>query len=220
MERIEDLMIGNLKIYQDDELYRFTSDSILLTKFTKVKKNDIVADFCSGTGIVGIHLYALNPTIKKVCLFEIQKELSALSQKSIKLNNLENIFEVYNIPIQEISSSFNNYFSLITVNPPFFKENTEKCEDIRIAMCREEITVNLEEIIKISAKKLKFGGRLNMVNKADRLAEIFYLMKLYKLEPKKLQFISGGIDKEPYLVLIEGVKGGKEGLKILKTLVN
>ena len=105
MEKLEDLMIGGLKIYQDDELYRFTSDSILLTKFTKVKKNDIVADFCSGTGIVGLHLYALNPTIKKVFLFEIQKELSTLSEKSVKLNNLEEVFEVYNMPIQQIPSS-------------------------------------------------------------------------------------------------------------------
>ncbi|MBR2614727.1 MAG: methyltransferase [Clostridia bacterium] len=219
MERLEDLMIGGLKIYQDDDLYCFTSDSILLTKFVSVKKNDIVADFCSGSGIVGLHLYALNPTIKKVYLFELQKELSSLSKKSVELNGLTEVFDVQNIPIQKIGNEFNNYFSLITVNPPFFKKDTQKALDIKIAICREEITVNLEEIIKIASKKLKFGGRFNMVNKSDRLAEIFYLMKSYKLEPKKLQFVKNG-DKEPYLVMVEGVKGGKEGLKILKTLEN
>ena len=212
-------MIGGLKIYQDDDLYCFTSDSILLTKFVSVKKNDIVADFCSGSGIVGLHLYALNPTIKKVYLFELQKELSSLSKKSVELNGLTEVFDVQNIPIQKIGNEFNNYFSLITVNPPFFKKDTQKALDIKIAICREEITVNLEEIIKIASKKLKFGGRFNMVNKSDRLAEIFYLMKSYKLEPKKLQFVKNG-DKEPYLVMVEGVKGGKEGLKILKTLEN
>ena len=202
MERLEDLMIGGLKIYQDDDLYCFTSDSILLTKFVSVKKNDIVADFCSGSGIVGLHLYALNPTIKKVYLFELQKELSSLSKKSVELNGLTEVFDVQNIPIQKIGNEFNNYFSLITVNPPFFKKDTQKALDIKIA-----------------SKKLKFGGRFNMVNKSDRLAEIFYLMKSYKLEPKKLQFVKNG-DKEPYLVMVEGVKGGKEGLKILKTLEN
>ena len=125
MEKLEDLMIGGLKIYQDDELYRFTSDSILLSRFVKVKKNDIVADFCSGCGIVGLHLYALNPTIKKVYLFEIQKELANLSQKSVELNCLTDIFSVHNIPIQEIGNEFNEFFSLITVNPPFFKKNTQ-----------------------------------------------------------------------------------------------
>ncbi|MBE5756391.1 MAG: hypothetical protein E7342_01190 [Clostridiales bacterium] len=219
MERLEDLMVKGLKIYQDDDLYCFTSDSILLTKFVSVKKNDLVADFCSGCGIVGLHLYALNPTIKKVYLFELQEELSSLSKKSVELNGLTDIFEVQNIPIQKIGNEFNNYFSLITVNPPFFKKDTQKALDIKIAMCREELTVNLEEIISIASKKLKFGGRFNMVNKADRLAEIFYLMKSYKLEPKKLQFVKNG-DKEPYLVMVEGVKGGKEGLKILKTLEN
>jgi len=219
MERLEDLMVKGLKIYQDDDLYCFTSDSILLTKFVSVKKNDLVADFCSGCGIVGLHLYALNPTIKKVYLFLLQEELSSLSKKSVELNGLTDIFEVQNIPIQKIGNEFNNYFSLITVNPPFFKKDTQKALDIKIAMCREELTVNLEEIISIASKKLKFGGRFNMVNKADRLAEIFYLMKSYKLEPKKLQFVKNG-DKEPYLVMVEGVKGGKEGLKILKTLEN
>ena len=60
MERLEDLQINGYKIYQDDKLYHFTSDSVLLSRFTSVKKNDVVADFCSGSGIVGLHLFALN----------------------------------------------------------------------------------------------------------------------------------------------------------------
>ena len=220
MEQLDDLMINGLKIYQDDELYRFTSDAVILSKFVKVKKNDVVADFCSGSGIVGLHLYALNPVVKKIYLIEIQEELSALSKKTVELNGLTSVFEVLNMPIQNLLPSFNEFFSLITVNPPFFKNTKADRENLKIAMCKEEITVTAEDIIKTASKTLKFGGRLNMINKTDRMAEILYLMKTYKIEPKRLQLISGGENKEPYLFTVEGIKGGKEGLKILKTLIN
>ena len=65
-ETLEDLLIDGLKIIQDKTLYRFSSDSVLLSKFASFKKNDVVADFCSGSGIVGIHFFALHRGVKKV----------------------------------------------------------------------------------------------------------------------------------------------------------
>ena len=120
MERLEDLNVLDLKIYQDDQLYCFTSDAVLLSKFTRVKKGDVVADFCSGSGIVGLHLYGLNAdSIKSVTLFEMQKSLFELSVKSIKFNNLTDKFNPVNCKIQEISNEYNGKFSLITCNPPY-----------------------------------------------------------------------------------------------------
>ena len=70
-ESVEELLEGGLKIIQDRSLYRFTSDSVLLSRFAKGKKGDRVADFCAGSGIVGLHFYALNPHVSSVTLFEI-----------------------------------------------------------------------------------------------------------------------------------------------------
>ena len=120
MERIEDLGINGLKIYQDDALYKFTSDSVLLTRFARVKKGDIVADFCSGSGIVGLHLFALNPElIESVTLFELQRPLYDLSLKSININSLEDKFNAVNVRVQDIDNSYNGKFSLIVCNPPY-----------------------------------------------------------------------------------------------------
>ena len=105
MEVIEELLIGNYKIVQDTERYRFTSDSVLLSKFITAKKGETVADFCAGSGIVGLHFYALNTGIKKVVLFELQSELCALSQKTIALNKLENVFSVENVPYSKSRKS-------------------------------------------------------------------------------------------------------------------
>ena len=86
-------------------------------------------------------------------------------------------------------------------------------------MCRAEITLNLSELIKAVSKALKFGGRFNMVHRADRLVDIISEMRKNNIEPKRLQFVSGK-NKKPYLLLIEGVKGGKSGIAIENTTTN
>ncbi|HBF86727.1 MAG TPA: hypothetical protein DDW54_03515, partial [Clostridiales bacterium] len=88
-EKVEDLMIGGLKIIQSDKLYRFSSDSILLSKFAEYKKGDVVADFCAGSGIVGLHFYALNPSAERIDLYELQKPLCDMAERSVALNSLQ-----------------------------------------------------------------------------------------------------------------------------------
>ena len=121
--------------------------------------------------------------------------------------------------LQEIDKSYDDKFSLILCNPPYEKSGFEN-EVYEKAVCRKEITVTLAEIISVAAKKLKFGGRLAMVNRADRLAEIFYTLKEKGLEPKRMQFIRGGENSTPYAVMVEAVKGGKPSLEILPDIVN
>ena len=221
LEVIEELGIDNLKIIQDDTLYRFTSDAVLLSRFATFKKDDIVADFCSGSGIVGIHYYALNKGVKSVDLYEIQKELSHLSYKSVKINNLEDIVNVYNMKIQDIPNDKNDKYSLILCNPPYKKKNSgEVSLDIKKAMCRHEITITQEEIIEIAYKKLKYGGRLCICQRIERFTDMIVKMRQVGLEPSRIQFVVTKEGNPPYLYLIEGVKGVKPQLKVLKNCIN
>ena len=92
-EVVEDMLIDGLKIVQDTRLYRFTSDSVLLSRFAKAKNGDNVADFCAGSGIVAFHFYALNRhNVKNLSftLFEMQEELVELSKKTAAYNRFEN----------------------------------------------------------------------------------------------------------------------------------
>ena len=149
----ESLGIDNLIIYQDDELYRFTSDSVILSRFASGKKNAVVADFCSGSGIVGLHYYALNKCVKSVDLVEIQPELASLSQKTVDDNNLIEVFTVINKPIQELDAEYNGKYHLILCNPPYKKAGGGfKNLDDKIAICRHEVTVTQEEIIEVARK--------------------------------------------------------------------
>ena len=221
MLRLEDLQRENIKVYQDDELYCFTSDAILLSEFTRVKKGDTVADFCAGCGIVGFNLYSINKSlIESVTLFEMQKPLFDLSKKSIEYNGLENKFFAVNEKLQNIGTKYAGKFSLITCNPPYMAIGRGfKDEKDHIAICRAEVELTLSQLISAISTSLKFGGRVNLVHRADRLAEVIWELKSRGIEPKRLQFVKGG-KKEPYLFLLEGVKGGKSGLTVHDSIEN
>ena len=204
-------------VFQDDELYKFTSDAILLSKFVNCKKGEVVADFCAGSGIVGLNFFALNKgLVKSLAFFEMQTPFCDLINKSIQQNNITNLSTVYNMKIQDIGVEHYEKYSLITCNPPYFKATKLKeKENLSVKIAREEIHLTLEELIFKASKCLKFGGRFCMVHIADRLVDTISLMRKYNIEPKILQFVSAK-NKAPYLFLIEAHKGGKSGLKILK----
>ncbi len=222
-EKVEDLMIGGLKIIQSDKLYRFSSDSILLSKFAEYKKGDVVADFCAGSGIVGLHFYALNPSAERIDLYELQKPLCDMAERSVALNSLQGVIFCHNGRVQDIPAEKNGKYSLILCNPPYEKaDGGIKNSSDSLSLCRKEIAVTAEEIISVAAKKLGYRGRLCMCHKTERLTDVLFLLRKYGLEPKRLQFIkrAGKENEKAYLFLVEGVKGAKSGLGLLKDGVN
>lgn len=220
-ETLEDLLIDGLKIIQNKSLYRFSSDAVLLSRFASFKKGDVIADFCAGCGIVGMHFFALNKGVERIDGYEIQPELADTFRRSIEYNGLQDKIFCYNQPIQDIEKQKNCTYSLILCNPPYKKKNSGGTNpEGHIAICRHEIAVTLEEIIEISAKKLKFGGRLAMCQRVERLTDMLSLMRQYKIEPYKLQFVISGDEPKPYLFLVEGVKGITRQLTVLPTIKN
>ncbi len=218
----EELGIDNLIIYQDTDLYRFTSDSIVLSRFAKVKKNEVVADICAGSGIVGIHFFALNSRLcKSVDFFELQTPLYSLCTKSVTENGLNGKLFPHNVRLQDIDKSFDKKFSLVLCNPPYMKVNGGfSAETDSSKLAKAEFAVTFSEIAACAKRLLKFGGRFTFIHRVDRLAEIIYTLKGMNLEPKRLQLLSGTDNKTPYLFLMEAVYGGKEGIDVLETLVN
>lgn len=220
MKKLE-ILSEKIKIFQDDGLYTFTSDSILLSRFATVRPHDVVADFCAGCGVVGFNLYALNERkISSLTFFELQAPLYDLCEENIAVNNLSDKFSAINGRVQDLAKDYFGKFSLIVCNPPYMKSGAgEKNADKTLAAARSEVFLTLEELILAASKGLKFGGRFCMVHRADRLSEIIVLMRKYNIEPKRLAPVAPK-GKDPYLLLIEGVKGGKSGLKFLKTIYN
>ena len=124
-EKIDDLQYKGLKIIQKKDGFCFGMDSVLIANFAKIsRKNAIVADLGTGTGIISI-LIAAKQSPKKVYGFEIQKDLVDMARRSVKYNDLENIVEIENEDIVGISKGkYNKKFDYVVTNPPYKKLET------------------------------------------------------------------------------------------------
>jgi len=212
----DDLQLDGLKLIQHRDGYKFSTDSVLLANFGKAKASDKYLDLCSGSGVVAI-LFSWKNKIKNSFILEIQPRLADMARRSINANNLN--IKVINDDLKNALNYFDyESFDIITVNPPYNTE-IQQVNESEISIATHELKTSLKDIVFISSKLLKFGGKLFMVHRADRLADIIYELKKCKIEPKRLQIVYPKASKEPNLVLIEAKKGAKAGLKIQSPLI-
>jgi tRNA1(Val) A37 N6-methylase TrmN6 len=206
----------NLKIYQDNTMFNFSLDSVLLPNFVTINKN-ITRILDIGCGNAPIPLILSTKTKAKIIGVDIQKESCLLADKSIKLNNLEKQIDIINADIKEYYKTIeSDTFDIITCNPPFFRIEGKSLINNQESksLARHELTLNLEDILMVSRKLLKNNGILALVHRPERLIDIITIMRSNNIEPKRLQFIYPRPTKEANILLIEGRKNGKPGLKI------
>ena len=220
-EIINDLVyFDNLKIVQNKEYFNFSLDSVLLPNFCCLNKSiKKIIDLCTGNAPIPLILSTM--TDAEIIGVEIQKNIYDLAIKSVKINNLDKIIKIINEDVRKIDSYFEtDTFDLITCNPPYFRLNEKSIlnDNSVKSIARHEININLNDIMKISKKLLKNNGSLCLVHRTDRLIEIIDSMKKNNIEPKRIRFIYPKVGKESNLVLIDGHKNGKPGLKILDPL--
>lgn len=219
-ERIDDLHRNNYKIIQNTKGFCFGQDAVLLSGFAKVRKGEKVLDLCTGTGIIPILLEAKTEG-SYFAGIEIQPQCAAMAKRSVELNNLNNKVDIIEGDINKIEEYFlPQCFDVVTCNPPYMKVGTGAyCDNSPKALARHEILCNIDDVFKAANKVLKFGGRLYMVHRPERLVDIFYSARSRAIEPKTLRLVVPYEGKEPNIVLIEFVKGGKAALNIKENMI-
>ncbi|HAE43191.1 MAG TPA: SAM-dependent methyltransferase [Clostridiales bacterium] len=218
-ERIEDLQLKNLRIIQNSEWFCFGIDAVLLSDFAEMKRNSTVVDLGTGTGIIPLLLWGKKEP-KKIIGIEIQKEVADMAERSVRLNNLENSIEILNIDMNNANQVIlSNSIDVVVVNPPYVENNGGIINpESKKAISRHEISCSLEDVVRVASKLLRHGGSFFMVHRPHRLVDIFYQMRIFKVEPKKIRFIHPRAGQQPNMVLIKGVKAGNSELKILEPL--
>ncbi|MCI6464610.1 MAG: tRNA1(Val) (adenine(37)-N6)-methyltransferase [Faecalicatena sp.] len=215
-ERIDDLQLDGYEIIQDPERFCFGIDAVLLSDFVKVKQDETVLDLGTGTGILPI-LLAAKTKGRHFTGLEIQEESADMARRSVMHNGLEDKIDIVTGDIKEAAEILEPaFFDVIVTNPPYMlnQHGLKNPQDAK-AIARHEILCTLDDILRESGKMLRESkGRFYMIHKPFRLAEIMVKMNQYKIEPKRLQFIHPYVDKEPTMVLIEGMKGGRSRVKI------
>ena len=215
------LNFGDMIIYQDNDYFLFSLDSVLLANFVTIKLTDKkIIDLCSGNGPVPM-LMSFR-TKARIFGVELQKYIYDMGLESIKENGLGKQIEFINDDVKNLDKIYESEsFDVVTCNPPYFKyqENSLINENEGKAIARHEVYVKLEDIISTSQYLLNNGGTFAMVHRPDRLIEIINLMQKYGIEPKKIRLVYPKENKNANMLLIEGIKNGKSGLKVEKALI-
>ncbi len=221
MQVINDLLgFKNLKIYQDTDMFNFSLDSVLLPNFVTLGKN-IKKILDIGCGNAPIPLILATKTNANIIGVEIQKDVALLAKKSIKLNNLDKQISIINDDINILKENIpTETFDIITCNPPFFKvnETSNLNNNDYKTIARHEVKLNLKQLMNISKKLLKNKGVLALVNRPERLIDILEEMRKNNIEPKKIRLVYPKKNKDANILLVEGMKNGNPGLKILPPL--
>lgn len=214
-ERLDDLQIGGLELIQNPDGFCFGVDAVFLSDFVRVKPDETVLDMGTGNGIIPVLLSAKTRG-RKFTGLEIQADTADMARRSVAYNHLEDRIEIVTGDIKEAAEIFKPaFFDVITTNPPYMlAEHGLRNPDSAKAIARHEVLCTLDDILRESMRLLQDKGRFYMIHRPFRLTEIMIKMSHYKIEPKRLQFIHPYIDKEPVLVLIEGVRGARSRVTV------
>jgi len=221
-ERIDDLQRGGCRIIQDERLFCFGMDAVLLSAYAQVREGERVLDLCTGNGIVPILCEArLRPMTAQFTGIEIGARSVDLARRSVRLNGQEERIRIIEGDVKRAGELVPSAsFDVVTANPPYMAgghgllgTNAEK------AAARHELLCTLDDVTAAAARALRPGGRFCIVHRPFRMADLFRSLDRHALEVKRLRLVCPFAGSEPNLLLAEAVKGGRAGLKAEPPLV-
>ncbi|MCR5144522.1 MAG: tRNA1(Val) (adenine(37)-N6)-methyltransferase [Lachnospiraceae bacterium] len=219
-ERLDDLQRNGYMIIQNPAKFCFGIDAVLLSDFAKVNPGEKMIDLGTGNGIIPILVESRSKGERYVGL-EIQPESADIARRSVEYNNLEDKISIETGDIKDAAKIFGaSSFDVVTSNPPYMIQNhglTNEADAKTIA--RHEILCDLEDVVRQTSCLLRQKGHCYYVHRPNRLVDLMSLMRKYKIEPKRMRFVYPYVDKEPNMVLIEGIKGGKPNVIVEKPLI-
>lgn len=226
------MLIDNIPLYEGEHIedlgegvglvvskqHTFGTDALLLSYFASPKRSEIACDFGTGCGIIPF-LWLRDGKCKSIFAVEIQENACNQAERSISLNNTGKI-TLFNRDLKDLSDFTAGAFDLVTMNPPYkIQSGGIKNDDAGVTIARHETLCNMDDIAKSAARLLKFGGRLCICHRPERVFDAMTAMRSNGIEPKRLRFVSKKGNTQPWLVLIEGKRGAKNGLKVEAPLV-
>ncbi|WP_453992570.1 tRNA1(Val) (adenine(37)-N6)-methyltransferase [Bacillus nitroreducens] len=219
-ERLDHLLAENLRIIQSPSVFAFSLDTVLLARFVYVpiQKGKII-DLCTGNGVIPLLLSRRSKA--EITGVEIQERIYDMARRSIQYNELSNQLSVIHGDIKDMPEKLGHgKYDVVTCNPPYFPTPNpdEINKNEHLAIARHEIYCTLEDCIRVSSQLVRQGGKVAFVHRPGRLMDILTLMRQYRIEPKRLQFIHPRFGKEANTILVEGIKDGNADLKILPPL--
>lgn len=191
--------------------HRILTDSLLLAAFCTPKPDASVLDLGAGCGTLALSLADRGHRGPITCV-ELEAEAAGLLRRSVSENGLEAQFRVVEGDLRQFKTP--RPFDAVLANPPYFSSGAMPRQAAR-ARARHDGDCTLEQLCRAAAKSLKDGGRLYLCIPPVRLAGLFRALAGADFAPKRLQLVRTEPEREPWLALVEGRRGGGEGLRVL-----
>lgn len=198
--------------------HRFGTDAFLLADFSGYRQKDTVCDLGTGCGIIPLIMQKKMPP---AVTYAVDIQEGAIEQLRLGLERSETTGIVpVCADLKELwEGAPLDRCDLVTCNPPYKAANAgfESVIDAQ-KIARHEIMCDIDDVCRAAERLLKFGGRLCVCNRPERLADVISAMKNHNIEPKRIRFVSKTPDDAPWLFLVEGKKGSKPFMKVEKQL--
>ena len=218
-ETLDEFLDGRLRLIQSARGYRFSIDAVLLARFVTVRPGDVVVDLGAGCGIISL-LLLLEKPVARVLALEIQESLADQAVRNASLNGVTDRMAVMLADLRRVPFR-KPLADVVVCNPPYRRPGSGRVNpDFERAIARHEIMASLNDILSAASALLNPRGRVALIYPAGRLVDVVVRMRAFDFEPKRIQVVYPSMEEESKLVLVEGARGGKGGVKILPPLMD
>jgi tRNA1Val (adenine37-N6)-methyltransferase len=218
-ETVDEILGGKLNVIQKKRGYRFSVDALLLSHFVHLKKNELVLDMGTGSGVIAM-IVACRWPCGKVIGVDIQEDLVDMARRSVSMNGLGDKVEIRIGDIETIGNLFEpQFFDVVIFNPPYRKLRSGRTNpDYQKFVARHEIKGSLRNFLEAAVRVLKTSGRVYIIYPASRIVDLLFHMRNSSIEPKRIRIVHSHVCSRGEFALVEGVKGGGEEAEVLSPL--
>ena len=219
-ESLDDLILGGLQVIQPHRGYRFSLDAVLLAHFPVLNGVESAVDLGSGSGVIPLIL-SYRSSSMTITGVELQADMVDRSMRSMRLNGLNKRIRIIQADLRETKSLLPvTSAQLVVCNPPFWKKGEGQISSHSgEAVARHELEAEFSDICMAAARLLKDGGHFCVIHRAERTAEVIATMTASRLQVSRIRAVHSFSGENAALVLVEGKKNGRGGVKILPPLV-
>jgi tRNA1Val (adenine37-N6)-methyltransferase len=220
-ETIDSLFGGKIRVVQERDGYRFSVDALLLAGFVWLRRGERVIDLGTGVGIIPVILGKRGDGAREIVGVEIQQKMAELAKKNVLLNGLESLITIAHEDIRNLKNTFSPAcFDVVVTNPPYYRVPSGRINPrSQKAIARHELECTIDDVLLVVRYLLREGGRVFVIFPAHRSITLFHYLRESALEPKMLRWVHSRHGEEAKFILVEGYKGGREGVKVLPPLV-
>lgn len=214
----EEFLPGGLRLRVRPGVFPLGQDSMLLADFARVPRRARVLDLGCGAGTLALLVLAKD---REAAVTALDSDPAACAQaaENAAINGLEPRMQVLHADARDARTVLRaGAFDAVLCNPPYFDPAAGRTHQ-SLPHARQAQADTLASLCAAAAYALRQRGRLALVYRPERLETLFSALAHAQLAVKRLRFVQQTAAHAPSVVLVEAMRGGREGVRVLPPLL-